>query len=366
MIPKRVMVVDDSVLIRKLVCDTFSGIPEIESSSAPNGTIALEKVPRINPDLVILDVEMPGMNGLETLAGLLKINPKLRVLMFSSMTEAGAGVSLEALSRGAADCLAKPTSQDSKALGMGFLKEELLPRVFSLLGLSASKSGLKPNVAPQDPNAPAFNSRTSLIPEPQKRISIPGKFDILAIASSTGGPNALHTIFESLPGNLSIPVVGVQHMPPVFTKLLAERLTQKSVVQVREAISGEVLEAGKFYLAPGDFHLELTRSGDRIATALHQRPPENSCRPAADVLFRSVAKYFGNRVLGLVLTGMGQDGLLGCHDLKQAGGYLVAQDEATSVVWGMPGAVTRAGLVDEILPISAIARRIYELLERRK
>ena len=368
---KKVMVVDDSAIIRKLVCQTFAGRTDIETSSAPNGMIAIEKLPRIDPDLVILDVEMPGLGGLETLEQLLKIKPRLRVIMFSSLTESGAGVSMDALARGASDCVAKPTSKGSAQLGLEFLKQELLPKVESLLGIfkkiglpSASTSPQK--VVQQASNTPKESSQVNKDFSLSSKIYFPpGKFDILAIASSTGGPNALHAIFEALPANLPVPVIGVQHMPPVFTKLLAERLSSKSPCKVHEAIPGESLEAGKFYLAPGDFHLELVKNGEKIVVGLNQGPQENSCRPAADVLFRSVVKYYGNRTLGLVLTGMGQDGLLGCKDLKQAGGYLVAQDEASSIVWGMPGAVAKAGLVDEILPLDKICGRLVELLSKR-
>ena len=349
---------DDSAIIRKFLCDTMAGRPDIETFTAPNGVIALDKFPRIHPDLVILDVEMPGLGGLETLERLLKFDPHLRVIMFSSLTESGAKVSMEALALGATDCLAKPTSNGSAIVGMDFLKQELLPRVLGLLGLAdkGMESLSSPLASASHPPGQIFS----------KNKSIPGKFDILAIASSTGGPNALSALFEALSGTLPVPIVGVQHMPPMFTKLLVERLSTKYEGSVHEGKSGECLLPGHFYLAPGDFHMQLVKEGENIVTALHQGPPENSCRPAADVLFRSVVKLFGNRALFLVLTGMGQDGLLGCKELKKVGGYLLAQDEASSVVWGMPGAVTRAGLVDEVLPLSGIAFRIQQLLTRRK
>ncbi len=354
------MVVDDSAIIRKLVSDTFKGRADIECTIAANGSIALEKMTRIKPDLVILDVEMPGLGGLETLEGLLKINPRLRVIMFSALTEKGASVSMDALARGASDCLAKPSNQGGGLVGIEFLHRELLPRVESLLGITS-----RPHLSTDSP--PTITKEKPVL---EKKVNngssiIPGKFDILVIASSTGGPNALHTIFESLPAILPVPVVCVQHMPPLFTKLLAERLTQKSVFKAHEVMPGETLIPGSFYLAPGDFHFELVKNGEKIVTSLNQGPPENSCRPAADVLIRSVANLFGNRALGLVLTGMGQDGLLGCKELKSRGGYLLAQDEASSVVWGMPGAVSRAGLVDELCPIGNIAERLVSLLARR-
>jgi two-component system, chemotaxis family, protein-glutamate methylesterase/glutaminase len=365
MTAKKVMVVDDSALIRKLVCDTLSGRADIETSIAQNGLMALEKMPKINPDLVILDVEMPGLDGLETLEGLLKINPRLRVIMFSALTEKGAGVSMDALARGASDCLAKPTSQGSAMLGLEFLRRELLPRVESLLGISGKILASKQTISESQPrpNLPSANPLNATRKPKQSNSS--SVFDILTIASSTGGPNALHAIFEALPINLPVPVVCVQHMPPLFTKLLAERLSKKSLCKAHEVKPGEVLMPGNFYLAPGDFHFELAKNGEGIVTTLHQGPPENSCRPAADVLFRSVAKLYGNRALGIVLTGMGQDGLLGCKELKQQGGYLLAQDEATSVVWGMPGAVTKAGLVDEVCAVGEIAARLVTLLSKR-
>ena len=367
MIAKRVLVVDDSALIRKMVSDSLSGRPDIEGATAPNGMIALEKAPRFDPDLVILDVEMPGLSGLETLDRLLKINPRLRVIMFSAATEAGAGISMDALARGAADCLAKPSSAGGGIVGLDFLRAELVPRVEGLLGLSSKPGqvgGARSPAAspmPRETGTPAPR-----VSPPRSAAALPAAFDILAIASSTGGPTALQTLFEALPGDLPVPIVLVQHMPPVFTKTLAERLTAKSRIQVKEAAHGERLLAGCCYLAPGNFHLEVVRSLVAATAAIHQGPPENSCRPAADVLFRSVAAGFKGRALGIVLTGMGQDGMLGCRDLKQAGGWVIAQDEATSVVWGMPGSVVKAGLADEVAPLGQIAAKIVKLMPPRK
>lgn len=343
----RVMVVDDSVVFRRLVSDELASDPMIEVvGTAPNGRIALQKLPQLSPDLVILDIEMPELNGLDALSELRKTYPRLPVIMFSSLTERGAYETLEALARGATDYFAKPTNLGGLDASLQVIRDELIPEI---------KAICERTLAPQSPPPAA-------VPPISRITNAASRIDIIAIAASTGGPNALSALFSGIPANIGVPIVIVQHMPPMFTRLLAERLSSQNPVKIDEGQPGGVLRPGHGWIAPGDFHMILARDGVQSRVLLHQDPPENSCRPAADVLFRSVAQHYGNSVLGVVMTGMGQDGLRGCEAIKAAGGTVIAQDEATSVVWGMPGYVVKAGLADRVLPLSLLAPEIVRRL----
>lgn len=353
----RVLVVDDSTVIRRLLTDALASDPALEVvGSAANGRIAIQKIPQVNPDLITLDIEMPDMDGLETLKAIRQQYPKLPVIMFSTLTQRGAVSTLNALSLGASDYVTKPANVGSVTAAIQNVKSELIPKIKALCRYDAPAAA-KPPLKLALPSGLAARGRTDL------RLT---RFDILAIGVSTGGPNALTEIFRHLPGDLPVPIVIVQHMPPVFTKYLAERLDAVSPVEVREATAGQVLQPGVAWLAPGNFHMALTRTAKAPAIQLHQGPPENSCRPAVDVLFRSVAEIYGSATLGVVLTGMGQDGLRGCEAIAAVGGRVLAQDEATSVVWGMPGAVTNAGLADAILPLPRIAAELTNLAMQRR
>ena len=332
----RVLVVDDAVVFRRLVADELAADPAIEVvGTAANGRIALAKLPQVNPDIVILDVEMPELDGLATLKEIRKTYPKLPVVMFSALTERGAAATLDALSLGATDYFPKPAGGPAESLRV--IREELIPEIKALCGRAAV-----PTAVPLPP-APAG---------PASRV------DVVAVAASTGGPNALADLFAGLPADFPVPVVVVQHMPPMFTRLLAERLSARHGLRVEEGRPGGVLRPGHTWIAPGDYHMAVARDGTEVRVTTNQDPPENSCRPAADVLFRSVAKAFGPSALVVVLTGMGQDGLRGCEAIRAAGGRVLAQDEATSVVWGMPGYVVRAGLADRVLPLALIAPEV--------
>jgi len=342
----RVMVVDDSTVIRRLVTEALSSDPEIEVvTTASNGKIALSKLAQYKPDLITMDIEMPEMDGLATLTELRKTDKKTPVIMFSTLTERGAVSTLNALTLGASDYVTKPANVGSVTNGIQVVKSELIPKVKALCGRKVGTIPPAPSHLPVTP-------RTT----PRPKLDMPVK--LLAIGTSTGGPNALAKVFEQLPKDLPVPVVVVQHMPPVFTRYLAERLHAKCALNVREAISGTTLAPGTIWIAPGDFHLEVNQMGGKFVTRLTQAPPENFCRPAVDVLFRSVARAAGSGVLAVVLTGMGQDGLIGCQAIDQAGGNIVVQDEETSVIWGMPGAVARANLASQVLPLDHIAREI--------
>jgi two-component system chemotaxis response regulator CheB len=350
----RVLIVDDSVIARRMITNALSIYPEIVVvGTAATGTIALTKLPQLTPDVVILDVEMPEMDGITTLKHIRELYPRLPVLMFSSLTERGAKTTFEALSAGASDYALKPSAQAGETVE-SVVSGVLVPKIVGLarsVGSSFGQVNLPPT-APANLTVRPTTAMRALGPKlaPQ----------VLAIASSTGGPNALAEVLPALPANLGVPVVVVQHMPPIFTRCLAERLDGKCQLKVVESQGGEKLLAGHIYIAPGNFHLELVRDADGVRTKLTSEPPENSCRPAADVLFRSVARVFGPSTLGVVLTGMGQDGMLGAREIIDAGGRILAQSGPTCVVWGMPKAVEEAGLCEAVVPLNEMAAAIVQ------
>lgn len=341
MTPISVLVVDDSVVVRRMVADVLSADPGIRVvGTAPNGRVALAKLDQLAPDLVTLDIEMPELDGIATLRELRKDRPRLPVIMFSTLTAAGATATLDALAAGASDYVTKPSNVGSIAASLEAIRSQLVPRIYALCG--------------PRPAAPAAAARPTTTPilRPARAGQAP---QILAIGASTGGPDALNKVLAALPATFPVPVVIVQHMPPLFTRLFSERLDRTCSLHVAEAVDGEPLRAGSVLIAPGDHHLEVVRRGTQMIARLHQGPPENFCRPAVDVLFRSVAAAYGDACLSVVLTGMGQDGRRGAELLVAAGSQVIAQDAATSVVWGMPGAVATAGLASLVLPLGEIA-----------
>jgi two-component system chemotaxis response regulator CheB len=350
----RVFIVDDSAVIRRLLSDLLKDDPQIEVvGMAGNGELALPKIQQLHPDLVTLDMEMPVMDGIETLKALRKTHPKLPIVMFSTLTERGSSATMDALSLGASDYVTKPANVGSVIEGMGKIREELIPKIKALCGRkgpAVAEPVAQPRPEPRFPRA----ARGSVAA---------GGVDILAIGVSTGGPNALAELMPALGKNFPVPVVIVQHMPPLFTRLLAERLGAISGFKCREGSEGQLLLPGQLWVAPGGFHMLTERVRDGVVLHLNEERPENSCRPAVDVLFRSVAKCYGSKVLSVVLTGMGQDGLKGCEAIAASGGQILAQDEASSVVWGMPGAVSNAGLADKILPLKELAPEILRRLQ---
>lgn len=356
----RILIVDDSAVVRTLVAQVLADRPGLRVDAARDGRAALEAIARRLPDLVLLDVEMPVLDGLQTLRAIRKDHPKLPVVMFSALTERGAAVTTEALVAGADDYVCKPRSANGLTAARDQIRTELLARIDLLCGTTTASPA--PAAAPAAPAAPR-SVPTVQPPAPAKTAR--GAIEIVAIASSTGGPNALAEVLPRLPKDLRVPVVIVQHMPAMFTQLLARSLDQKSALAVAEGRPGAVLEPGQAWIAPGGFHMTVAARGADVVLATNEEPPENSCRPAADVLFRSVAQCHGPNVLAVVLTGMGNDGCLGSGVIRAAGGTIVAQDEASSVVWGMPGAVTRAGLADTVLPLRDIAAEIESRVARR-
>jgi two-component system chemotaxis response regulator CheB len=344
MTPLRILVVDDSVVIRKLLSDTLSEDRSLQVVGvASDGRIALAKIPLLKPDLITLDVEMPVMNGLETLAALRKLYPKVPVIMFSTLTERGAATTLDALSLGASDYATKPSNTGSPAVAIERIRAELIPKIKALCGVVVPLKLL-----------PLLGCH----PAAKVRVRIKPRIAIVAIGTSTGGPNALAEVLPRIPSDFPVPIVVVQHMPPIFTRLLAERLASRSAIPVEEGSAGAVLSAGHAWIAPGNFHMRVVRAGVNWRLDLNQAAPENSCRPAVDVLFRSVAAAYGASVLGVVMTGMGSDGVLGAQDIRDAGGDVIIQDEVSSVVWGMPGLVHAAGLDDAVYPLDRLAEGI--------
>jgi two-component system chemotaxis response regulator CheB len=277
-----------------------------------------------------------------------KTHPKLPVIMFSTLTSRGAETTLEALSAGASDYVTKPSNVGNVGECIARLETDLVPKIkihCRHLGLETSATSSKP-VAASRPLVP------SVFPAKKNPV------EIVCVGTSTGGPNALAEVFKNIPADFSVPVVIVQHMPPVFTAMLAERLTANCPLRFHEGVEGQLLEPGHAYIAPGGRHMEIQRVAGQLRVHLTDAPPENSCRPAVDVLFRSVVSVCGGNLLGVVMTGMGQDGMRGCEFIRERGGQVVVQDEASSVVWGMPGYVAQAGLADRVAPLKQIALEI--------
>ncbi|MGO9940401.1 MAG: protein-glutamate methylesterase/protein-glutamine glutaminase [Terracidiphilus sp.] len=352
----RVLVVDDSVVIRRLVTNALEQDPDLQVVGvAANGSIALQRIPQYNPDILTLDIEMPEMDGLETLRRLRHEYPQLRVIMFSTLTERGAAVTLEALTLGASDYVTKVSNEGSLDRSMARLREELIPKIKQFFLLPGrSRATATPELAQVQLAPPPWRSRLA----PQSAKVRP---KVVAIGVSTGGPTALGAILPQLPAEFPLPILIVQHMPPLFTRFLAERLCTSCRLSVKEASQGDQVAAGTILIAPGDFHLKVAGNGSGAHVCLDQSPPQNSCRPAVDALFSSVGEAYGGAVIAVILTGMGQDGLRGAEILKAQGASILAQDEATSVVWGMPGAIVNAGLADCVLPLDHV---VPEILRR--
>jgi two-component system chemotaxis response regulator CheB len=347
------------------------------AGTAADGASALSGLAINRPDLILLDVEMPVMDGLVTLKELRKRGHKMPVIMCSSLTQRGARVTIEALAGGAADYVTKPTGQSGREAAIRTLGKELIPKIHALTRSSPAPASAQSS-SPFAYRAPATllgTARATLNPmaqparppfRPQPISAVP---TVLAIGVSTGGPAALDVLLPTLPAIFPLPVLIVQHMPELFTRLFAERLDKRCNLRVREASEGDPVCAGNIYIARGNWHLEvLTPSPANALPTLHlsQGPLENHCRPAVDVLFRSAAKVYGAGVLAVVLTGMGSDGMLACRLIREQGGSVLAQDEASSTVWGMPGAVASAGLAHKVLPLDAIAPEILRIASRTR
>ena len=347
--PLRVMVVDDSAIVRGLITRILQADSRIEvAASCSNGQMAVTQVARKPVDIIILDIEMPVMDGLAALPQLLQANPKARIIMASTLTQRNAAISLKALTLGATDYIAKPTTDKLNA--SEDFRRDLIQKVIALGQKRISTA------------SPATRPQSAIRLAPAARIHHRPR--IIAIGSSTGGPQALLTLLGALPRSVECPIVIAQHMPATFTTVLAQHLARASNRPCAEAADGMEIQPGAICLAPGDFHLEVAQQGGACIARLSQAPPENFCRPSVDPLFRSVAQLFGGQSCGVVLTGMGSDGCAGARVMAAAGAPIIAQDEATSVVWGMPGAVAQAGICSAVLPLSKIAPHLASICTR--
>ena len=346
----RVLVVDDSALMRRVIWGLLEQDPGIlVVGSAVDGLDAVEKVRELKPDVVTLDVEMPRLDGLQTLGFLMSESP-VACVMLSAYTPRGADTTLKALDYGAVDFVQKPSG--ALSLDMERVREELLAKV-----RVASTIDLK-----RLPFRPGESSGQKLLLQPKPMAAPADHGSIVAIGTSTGGPRALSMLIPALPPDLPAPVVVVQHMSAGFTRSLAQRLDRESRIRVKEAESGEPILAGMVYLAPGDWHFSVQRVGGQPRVCLDRRPPQLGVRPCADYLFESVADAYGSKAVGVVLTGMGRDGAQGLKAMKAYKAHVIAQDEASSVVYGMPKAAALSGCVDQVLPLDRIAPAIVELL----
>ncbi|HEX4303435.1 MAG TPA: chemotaxis response regulator protein-glutamate methylesterase [Rhizomicrobium sp.] len=349
----RVMVVDDSAVVRGFIVRLLEAEPGIDVvATCGNGQMAVQHAARTALDVIILDVEMPVMDGLTAVPKILAVNPSVRIVMASTLTQRNAGVSLEALQNGAADYLPKPTT--SGICTNGDFRRELIAKVIAL-GRSAPRRAIDVPAKPA-PRAPQKAAAAIAL-----RAAPPSRPQMLVIGSSTGGPQALMTLLAALPPAVNVPVLIAQHMPATFTAILAQHIARASGRPCAEAVNGTELRAGSIYLAPGDFHMEVARGGTAHIVRLTQSPPENFCRPSVDPLFRSAARLLGGDVCAVMLTGMGSDGLDGTRKLAAAGAPVIAQDETSSVVWGMPGAIANAGLCSAVLPLKDIAFHLASL-----
>jgi two-component system chemotaxis response regulator CheB len=348
----RVLVIDDSAVIRRLITNALDQDAEIEVvGTASNGLLGLQRIPQLDPDVLTLDIEMPDMDGLEMLRCVRRDHPHLRVIMFSTLTERGAAITLDALRLGADDYVTKVSNQRSLDQSILRLRSELIPKIKQFFQICRQST---------ESLSPAITAGLMLPHVNPGRIGwiLPR---VIAIGISTGGPAALASILPALPADFPIPILIVQHMPPLFTKLLADRLDEKCALRISEARQGSALEAGSVLLAPGDFHMSVVSKSGQLSVCLDQAAQQNYCRPAVDVLFRSVAEVYGGAAVGVVLTGMGHDGLRGATVMKARGAMVIAQDEPSSVVWGMPGAVVNAGLADRILSLNAVVPEILRI-----
>jgi two-component system chemotaxis response regulator CheB len=360
--------------MRRILMTALSKHADIQViGHAENGQVAVDKVRASPPDIITLDVEMPVMDGIAALKEIRKFNPKIPIVMFSAFTQRGARATMDALTNGASDYVGKPSNIQNPEEAFKFLDENLIPKIRSLCAKSKN-SNLAPSLRERgnerresqglsNPAAglvkPSFVvQKSSLAPVLRQENRPLSPIDGIVIGVSTGGPAALMRVFELWKSPLRVPIFIVQHMPPVFTQLLANRLTEIGVIPVMEPYDGQEAQPGKAYIAPGGWHMYLKRQGTKVFMGLNDDPPENSCRPAVDVLFRSAAQVYKRSLLGVVLTGMGQDGLLGAQDILRENGTVIVQDQETSVIWGMPGAVAKADLAEKVLPLDEIPNEI--------
>ena len=347
MSPCRLLIVDASTVIRRALTVALAGEPGIEVvGSASSGRVALMKLPLLRPDVVALDADLPDRESPWTLAAIRAAAPRLPIVLLSAASPRAAAATADALHHGANDYIVKPDGDVPSDGSIALLCAHLVSKIDACC-LSAVAH--RPVARAHGPGAASIGARV----------------DVVAIGVSTGGPSALMELIPQFAADFPVPILIVQHMPPMFTNLLAERLAARSSIKVIEGTHARLVEPGHAWIAPGGFHMAVERdSRGAIRLTTHQDARENSCRPAVDVLFRSVATVYGPHALAVVMTGMGQDGLRGCERIQAAGGQVLAQDESSSVVWGMPGGVARAGLADQVLPLDRLGAEIIDRVDR--
>ncbi|MBS0245175.1 MAG: chemotaxis response regulator protein-glutamate methylesterase [Proteobacteria bacterium] len=370
----RVMIVDDAIVVRGLFARWIEAEPDLELiASLRNGREAVEAIERVKPDVVVLDVDMPELDGISALPQLLRRRPGVTVIMASTLTRRNAEISLRALALGATDYITKPSSQNDINAAPDFHRD-LIEKIRCL-----GRRAVKPAAAPPPPAEPLTTHILAppLVPQviaaakpvhhaPHGPITLrPMPLTApraILIGASTGGPQALNKVLTNIDNVLAqVPVLITQHMPPTFTAILSEHLSRLTQRAVAEAVHGEEIVAGRIYMAPGGRHMSVTQKNGAPVIEIGNGAPINFCKPAVDPLFTSAAQVWGARALAIVLTGMGHDGLAGAHDIVNAGGHVIAQDEASSVVWGMPGQVALAGLCSAVLPIDDIGPKLARL-----
>ena len=340
----KVLVVDDSFLMRRIISDIINSDGSLEVvARAKDGRDALEKVVSFSPDVVTLDINLPDINGIDVLQEIMKKKPT-RVIMLSAYTRSGASATMRALELGAVDFIAKPSGEIS--LGLDKLKCEIIAKIKT--------------AAKVDLNKYLDGFRAGDLTESKK--SAPGVNKLVVIGASTGGPKAVLDIMRDIPVDIQASFLIVQHMPKGFTLTFAERIGWQSGIRAKEAEESDTLASGRVFVAPAGFHLVLEEHKEEVKIKLNQDPPVNFVRPSIDVTMLSAAQIFGNNVIGVILTGMGKDGFEGAKKIKENGGKVIVQDEATSVVWGMPGSVARAGLADAILPLTNISQELLKYI----
>ncbi len=358
----RVLVVDDTIVYRKAVSDVIEEIPGVELAGvAHNGKIALAKIKTLKPDLLTLDIEMPVMNGLELLTEMNKTYPEVGVIMLSTLTAEGSDATMRALDLGAFDFILKPQSK-GQTEGKQEIKRLLQPMLKAFSQSQRAPSRLrtnkrKPLITPLKKSVPALRHVRR---PPAATFKRSNKSEIVTIGISTGGPNALSRMLPMLPGNIGVPILIVQHMPPVFTKSLADNLNKKCALTVKEAAEGDIIQPNVVYIAPGGSQMKLVASaaGQDRRIKITNDPPENSCKPSVDYLFRSVGDYYVGRTTAVIMTGMGSDGTKGLKILKEKSAYIIGQDEISCVVYGMPKAPAELGYLDTVMPLDRIADAI--------
>ncbi|MBL4616669.1 MAG: chemotaxis response regulator protein-glutamate methylesterase [Robiginitomaculum sp.] len=345
-----VLLVDDSAVVRGLVSRWLGAEPGIEViAKAIDGVQGVKLAEQYKPDIIVLDIEMPRMDGLTALPQILKGSPKSKVIMASTLTHRNADITLRALSQGASDYTPKP--ETGKLAGAEEFRINLIGKIRAL----GQTVVFKARAVPRAPIAQIVAKRPAVFAKPQA----------IFVGSSTGGPQALRDLMSIIGSRVNLPIFITQHMPKTFTAVLAEHLSKSAKKLVVEGRDGMPVKPGGVYLAPGDYHMFVRKSGMGVVIGLDQKPPENYCRPSVNPMFRSAVSVYGNSALAVMLTGMGQDGLSGTQEMYDAGSMVIAQDEASSVVWGMPGAIAKAGLAHEILPMAKIGPKILQIVQRK-